>query len=288
MLRGLLLAIGLAGPLMAQERAAMLEAEVFVPPGAAAGTPVVLVLHGAGGTGPALRRRSGFDRWAAERGVVAIYPSAPDRRWNDGRRPEDPRDDVAALLALVHRAVGEAPLFVLGHSNGGGMAMRLACAVPGRIAGIAVAATKTLVGAPCAHPDAPVPALFVHGTADVIAPHAGRRRDDPNPVLARRAARFGETLSAADTLALWSRRNGCAAPPRVAASDPVPGDGVSLRVHDYPDCRAPLRWIEVVGGGHSWPGVPPSRALQALFGPEPRVRDLDLGAAALDFWFGSR
>ncbi|MCB1396147.1 MAG: alpha/beta fold hydrolase [Rhodobacteraceae bacterium] len=289
MLRVVLLMIGLAGPVLAQSGAVSLEAEVFVPPGAGAEAPVVLVLHGAGGTGPALRRRSGFDQIARAQGLVAVYPTAPGRRWNDGRQPDEPRDDVAALLALVARVVeggvGDAGrLYVVGHSNGGGMAMRLACAVPERLAGIAVGAAKTLVGAPCARPNRPVPALFVHGTADAAAPHGGRRRDSADRRIAEIATRFGETLSAADTLSLWSRNNGCSGPPRVAVADPDPGDGVSLRVHDYRNCVAALRWIEVIGGGHSWPGAPPSQALQALFGPEPWVRDLDLGAAAVAFW----
>ena len=142
MLRVVLLMIGLAGPVLAQSGAVSLEAEVFVPPGAGAEAPVVLVLHGAGGTGPALRRRSGFDQIARAQGLVAVYPTAPGRRWNDGRQPDEPRDDVAALLALVARVVeggvGDAGrLYVVGHSNGGGMAMRLACAVPERLAGIA-------------------------------------------------------------------------------------------------------------------------------------------------------
>lgn len=260
--------------------------EIALPPGDAARAPLVLVLHGGGGTGADLRRRSGFDALAAAAGVVAVYPDAPGRVWNDGRDPSNGRDDVARLLALVDdlaaRGIGDARrLYVIGHSNGGGMAMRLACEAPERLSGIAIVATKTLVAAPCAHSDTPVPALFVHGTADPIAPHDGRRVASSDRRVARLAARIGEALSAAETLALWSRRNRCTGE-RITASDPDPGDGITLGLHDFTGCAAPLRWIEMLGAGHGWPGATQRpRLLRA----EPEVRDINAGAAALAFWF---
>ncbi|MCB1389522.1 MAG: alpha/beta fold hydrolase [Rhodobacteraceae bacterium] len=268
----------LAAPALAQE--------VALPPGDPAQAPVVLVLHGGGGTGADLRRHSGFDALAAAAGVVAVYPDAPRRVWNDGRNPANPRDDVAALLAMVDalaaRGIGDGRrLYVIGHSNGGGMAMRIACTAPERIAGIAIVATKTLLGAPCAHPDAPVPALFLHGTMDTIAPHAGRRTTDPDRRVARLARRIGEAASAAETLALWSRRNRCSGE-TVAVTDPDPADGITLRVHDFTGCAAPLRWVEMVGAGHGWPGA---TTRPALLRAEPHVNDIDAGAAALAFWF---
>lgn len=261
--------------------------QVALPPGDAARAPIVLVLRGGGGTGADLRRRSGFDALATAAGVVAVFPDAPGRVWNDGRNPANPRDDVARLLALVDdlsaRGIGDARrLYVIGHSNGGGMAMRLACEAPGRIAGIAVVATKILVDAPCRHPDAPVPALFLHGTADAIAPHGGRRLASADRRVARLAGRIGEALGAAETLAIWSARNRCTGE-RVSAADPDPTDGIALRIHEYTGCAAPLRWIEMLGAGHSWPGAT-RRPL--VLRAEPAVRDIDAGAAALAFWFG--
>lgn len=261
--------------------------EVALPPGDASRAPIVLVLHGGGGTGADLRRRSGFDALAAAAGVVALYPDAPGRVWNDGRNPLNTRDDVARLLALVDdlsaRGIGDARrLYVIGHSNGGGMAMRLACEAPERLSGIAVIATKTLVAAPCPQADAPVPALFLHGSEDSIAPQDGRRVTSPDARIARLARRIGEAFSAPETLALWSRRNRCGGE-RVTEADPDPTDSVTLRQHDFTGCAAPLRWIEMLGAGHGWPGAA-RRPL--LLRAEPEVRDVNAGAAALAFWFG--
>lgn len=258
--------------------------EVFIPQGDASRAPVVLVLHGGGGSGAQVRRTSGFDAVAERVGAVAIYPDAVRRVWNDGRNPDRQGDDVSRLLAMVDdlaaQGMGDAGrLYVIGHSNGGGMAMRLACAAPDRIAGIAVVATKVLLAAPCEHPDAPVPALFLHGTADDIAPHGGRRRDDP--ATARLARRLGEAMSAEETALTWAARNGCRVPAPVVRSDPVAGDGVSLRIRDFAGCAAPLRWIEMIGAGHAWPGARPVRWLRR---DQPLVRDLEAGAAAVAFW----
>lgn len=266
----------LAAPLPAQE--------VFVPEGDARRAPVVLVLHGGGGSGAQIRRTSGFDAVAARVGAVAVYPDADWRVWNDGRNPLRQGDDVGRLLAMVDalaaRGIGDAGrIYVIGHSNGGGMAMRLACAAPDRIAGIAVVATKVLLAAPCEHPDAPVPALFLHDTADELAPHGGRRLDDP--ATARLARRLGEAMSAEGTALTWAARNGCVVPAPVVNRDPVAGDGASLRLHDFSGCAAPLRWIEIIGAGHAWPGARPVRLARR---DQPLVRDLEAGAAAVDFW----
>ncbi|MEZ5752584.1 MAG: alpha/beta fold hydrolase [Paracoccaceae bacterium] len=267
------------------------SAEVFAPAGAGPQSPVVIVLHGGGGSGPQVRRSSGFDELAVGAGVIALYPSGPWRHWNDGRRPDNARDDVAGILGalddLLNSGLGDrSRVYVIGHSNGGGMAMRLACEAPERLAGIAVVATKTLFEAPCAHGEGPeIPALFIHATADPLAPHHGRLLTDPDPEIADLARRLGEARSAEDTLAFWSVRNGCAADPDTQTMDPDPTDDVSLQIHDFRDCDAPLRWIVIDGGGHAWPGRAPARLMRRLAGDEPVVRDIDAGAAALAFWF---
>ena len=284
----LALALALARP----AAAAGLDAVVTDASGGRDGVPIVLVLHGSGSNGRRIRRLSAFDTWARAAGVVAVYPTAPGGLWNDGRwaaldRPDiAARDDVAALLALVDRVGRGGPgdparLYVIGQANGAAMALRLACAAPSRLAGIAVIGSKILTSAPCEDPDTPVPALFFYGTADELAPPAGRT--DPAAALTR--AR-GRSFSAADTIAIWRARNRCGAE-SITARDPVPDDGVSLRQHDFVPCAAPLRYIEMVGAGHSWPGARPAGPIRPRAAPERRVRDLDAGDTALRFWLGA-
>lgn len=262
--------------------------------GNAADAPIVMVLHGAMGSGPQVRRSSGFDDWAKAAGVVAVYPSGAGRLWNDGRfaanaRRQDlaARDDVGGLIALVRaleaQGLGDADrLYVIGHSNGGGMAMRLACDRPDAIRGIAVVATKVLKDVPCAHGDVPVPAVFFYGTADELNPHAGR-----SDATSRRDRNLGYSYSAEESLAIWARRNECSAR---AAGRMIDGtaDGVSVTRWDWTGCAAQLRYFETAGGGHAWPGVPLRRVMLLDRGvPEVAVTDINAGQEALRFFFGT-
>jgi polyhydroxybutyrate depolymerase len=274
-------------------RAEGLDYEVFDGTGGhSADAPIVMVLHGALGSGPDIRKASEFDKWASAEGVVAVYPSGEKRVWNDGRFDGDPskaeitaRYDVERLLSLAQeldrKGLGDAQrLYVIGHSNGGGMAMQIACARPDAVRGIAVVATKIPEAAPCAHPMTPVPAVFFYGTSDAINPPEGRH--DMNN---RRDRTLGPSMSAADSLAVWSKRNGCTGTRPDIRIDPA-DDGVTVLRRDYSGCEAPLRYFETQGGGHLWPGVRPGLIGQMIVGHEAYVRDIDAGQEAMRFFFG--
>lgn len=174
---------------------------------------------------------------------------------------------------------GARPVYVIGHSNGGGMTMRLACAAPERLAGIAIVGTKHLPAQPCENPDTPVPALFIYGTADDLAPHDGRRATG-----SLRNRMLGDTLSAEDTLALWARRNRCAGRPDITHEETATADGLPVVRRNYTQCAAPLSYIEITGGGHAWPGVRVRRPLLPGREAEPEVRAVNAAEAALRFW----
>lgn len=251
-------------------------------PGAHPG-PLILALHGGGGTGRHLQRTSPIDAAAAAAGLTVVYPDAPDRIWNDGRwtaqaRPElAQRDDAGHLMRLAQhllRGAGDRRLFVIGHSNGGGMALRLACTAPDRIAGIAIVATKLLRDAPCDHV-APVPAILFHGTRDRLAPHDGNRTP-------RQTVRMGAILSSDATLAELARRNRCTGPPLRQVLPPLPVSGVIPRIEDWQGCAQPLRRVTLIGAGHGFPGGSTGPLAGALTGPA--LPDYDAAAAALAFW----
>jgi len=238
---------------------------------------LTLMLHGAGGNGPRFQRYSRFDRAAKRHGVLALYPSSADTWWNDGRFDLD-TDDVGYLDRLIQTAIDRGAadpdrIFVLGHSNGGGMAVRLSCERPQRLAGIAVVATKALKSYTCPS-STPLPAIFIYGTRDPIAPHAGR----PTGTEWSGGTNIGATRSALDTLGIWATRNRCPASPTERKIDKA-GDRTTLSVLTWSNCAAPLAAIIVHGGGHGWPGA--RRALEWALGPA--TREVDAGDAALRF-----
>ena len=237
--------------------------------------PLVVVLHGFLGTGPNMRKKTRYDLLARQAGFVAVFPNGRKRRWNDGRSPGNQVDDVAFLSALIGRLVADGQadpdrVFVAGHSNGGGMAMRMACDRPDLVRGIAVVATKIALNYPCRQ-GRPMPAMILHGTRDPISPHQGRAAD----------SRLGGAMSSAKSLALWAGRNRCTGAGSVTRLDRH-DDGTSAVVTDYAGCAAPLLSVVIEGHGHDWPG--PNSKRTAVQGPA--TREVDATVLSWDFFRG--
>lgn len=226
--------------------------------------PLVVVLHGAGRSGPFMPRYSGFDHVAGAGGFLAVYPSALGSPpfWNLG--PADARhpDDVGFVRDLVDGlnaggCVDPARVFVVGVSNGGGLAARLACEASDRFAAAAIVAGGVEHLPPC-DPGRPVSILEIHGTDDRVVPYAGAPDDDaPGGI--------------PGWVRGWAQRDRCAGRPAVSRIAPD-----ALR-YDYRGCAggAAVSHVAILHGAHAWPGATP---------PDPGPRS-DLSAAALAWRF---
>lgn len=227
---------------------------VHVPPGGAAGRPVLLAFHGRLGTGPGMERLTHLDQVADRYRFTVVYPDGVGRSWNDGR-PGTPAaragvDDVAFVSSLIDQLVRRQHVdarrvFATGMSNGAMFTERLGCELGSRLAGIApVAGPMPATRAACT-PGGRVPVLMIHGTADPIVPYGG------GPVGAGYGG--GGVLSVAATEALWRRNDGCSGRAAVRElKDLAPRDGTRVSLAGSPGC--PVQVYTVVGGGHTWPG----------------------------------
>src|SRR2546425_1501415 len=207
---------------------------VNVPPGVPATRPLplVLALHGAGGTGRAMDRGTGLSTLADRAGFVAVYPSAAWKFWNISASPGKP-DDIAfiqTVLDTVESEVCIAPdrVYATGVSNGGGMVALLGCALSARLAAIAPVAGNYRPLPACA-PDRPLSMLEIHGTADRSVPYA----------------------IVPGWVGTWLRLDGC--PLDMRTSRPAPG---AMR-YDARPCAAGSRvsHLELFGGPHEWPAT---------------------------------
>jgi polyhydroxybutyrate depolymerase len=205
---------------------------VNVPPGVPVNRalPLVLVLHGAGGTGRGMESGTGFSAVADRYGFVAVYPSAPWKMWNITASTQKP-DDVAFIRQLLDTVesqvcVDPSRVYATGVSNGGGMVALLGCAMSDRLAAIAPVAGNYAPLPPCA-PDRPVSMLEIHGTADRSVPY----RVVPGWV------------------GTWLRLDGC--PLAMRTSTPRPR---TMR-YDAGPCSegAVVSNLEDFGGPHEWP-----------------------------------
>ncbi len=214
---------------------------LFVPPGYDGRTrlPLVLDLHGSGGTAEGQAKNSGFEIVAARTGFAVATLEGDGARWNVPVAAERP-DDVAYVSDVIDHAgarlcVDSARVYATGFSGGGRMSSLLGCKLNTRIAAIAPVSGLRW-SAPCA--GRPLPVLTFHGLADTQNPYDGKAPG--------RGAEWLESVP--DALAGWAQHNGCDGN---AVLDDPPGPLSTIR---YERCRggADVRMIRIDGLGHSW------------------------------------
>ena len=215
---------------------------------------LVVLLHGAVGSGAEFAVDTGFDGEADRLGWVAAYPDAlnpgPFGGWDTFACCPNEYDDVGFIAALVSQLVGDHAIdphraFVAGFSRGGMMAHRLGCELSGLLAGIAVVAgnmadpSGDVDAVPCA-PTRPISVLIIHGSDDRNVPvEGGTSADYPDQV---------SYAPLNDVVRRWRRSNGCTKFAQVRQE----GD-VTVRRWEG---DAPVELRLVVGGGHEWfPGA---------------------------------
>ncbi len=237
------------------------EYYLYLPPDLAPGAPLVVVLHGRGGSAEGMARLTAFDAVAARHGFAVVYPQGIDAQWNyvagiPGY--ELAADDLGFLPALVEALVTAHDLdrtrvFVVGFSNGGFMAQRLACAARDVFAAFATVAAAGYAGLPeVCGPPAPVSVLMVHGTDDQVVPFGGLRADTERGSVMVLA-------SVEQTVSYWAAFAGCDAN---ATGRTVPqtgrSPGTEVQVVSVTGCPEghEVELVVVAGGGHAWPGRP--------------------------------
>lgn len=237
---------------------------VHVPPQAAGKgarkLPLVIFLHGAGGSAAQGMRQTNLTGLADRAGFLAVFPEGlgPEggQTWNAwmccGFARDTKVDDVGFLDALIARLRADGfsgPLidgkriYLTGFSNGAMLASRFALERPGVAAAIAVV-SGTL---PCDldPPKAALPVLIVHGDQDKVARYA------PTPAHPA-TGRSCEDYPARAQVDYWVRGLGLPGKPRVLEHTKT-----HSRMEIYEGGkkgRAELRYLVVHGGGHAWPG----------------------------------
>ena len=246
---------------------------LVVPPGLdpAKSYPLVLFLHGYGASGSVFESALGVGAIARSRQFIyAIPDGTPDSHkmkfWNatdaccdfDGKS----LDDVAYLRAVLadamsKQAIDRKRVFVLGYSNGGFMAQRLACELSDTIAGIASIAGAAWKDASKCTPSEPVTVLQVHGDADPIVRYEGGHVLDkiqmqPHP-------------SARETVAGWASRDRCGATllPGALLDLEDKLEGAETVTAHYAGCADSAVELWTVRGGNHFIAQKP-RAIEAI------------------------
>lgn len=268
---------------------------LHVPPATHQGQPLplLIVLHGGGGTGQKMQRFLGFDSYADERGFYVAYPDSyqpPGEQgtfhWNDGRGTEKTSgvDDVKFLVEMIAEIGRRVPLderrvYVTGASNGGMMTYRLGCETKGVFAGIApvIANIPELIFANC-QPTVPLNFLAINGSADPLVPLEGGEICEE----LRFGCAGGRVVSQAESVGVFAAANGCDSVPQSLTLPVKVDDGTFVEQQTYPNCASGTQVVAYIihNGGHTWPPLPgqlPAAGAQS--------RNLDATRVIVDAFF---
>ncbi|HVK16086.1 MAG TPA: PHB depolymerase family esterase [Fimbriiglobus sp.] len=219
--------------------------------GSDAHRPVVVFLHGTGGTAAWADGETGWSAFAGRAGFTLAIPEGlpPDsarppkfltnpQRWTEG--PEDVEFLAAVIADVLDQTDGDPRrVYLSGFSNGAAMAFRFATERSDLLAAVAPVAGYCRVADP--RPSRPVPTLYVIGTADPLVPlHGGQVRLP----WGGRVVRRGPVV---ESLEAWASALGCAPVPEVVS------DTGGVREEVYPG-PVEYRAVFVEGLGHHWPG----------------------------------
>ncbi len=232
--------------------------------------PLLVVLHGGGGSGEHVREVTRLDELGVEAGFVVAFPDGTGRlprrllTWNAGGidvwASRNDIDDVGFLRAVVADVQQRLPIdprrvFVAGHSNGGMMCHRLAREAADVFTGIAVVAgAMNWTGADAT---SPLAVLLVHGTKDRHVRISGGETE----------VRFGGGEGRVDAplqaaVDYYVERNGLKGYPESITEGGVRVDTYATAKQDG-TVVAPVRVVTLEGGGHAWPGTAERPALLA-------------------------
>lgn len=217
--------------------------------------PLVVLLHGYSASGELQDVYLGVSATGADLGYLTLTPDGTkdplgNQFWNVSNLPGTV-DDAAYLVGIIDEVVADynadpGRVYLVGHSNGGFMANKLACEMPERIAGLAaIAGGLVVTDSECREA---TPVLFVQGTDDGTVPYEG-------------GSLLGVTvLGADDTVAEWRRLGGCG--PAGSERGPfdfdllTPGDETTITAWDDCEVGVSVELWRMEGSGHV-PGFRP-------------------------------
>ena len=216
------------------------------PVGSATGPlPVLVVLHGRGMTPAGIARISNFPSVVGR--AVVVYPAGYGWSWNAGGCCGSAHTagigDVSFLTAVVHDVVAMVPgtsdraVYLVGFSNGGRMAYRMACADPALFAG--VAAVEAVPVRPCDQSH-PVSLAIVAYRNDPLLSISGTQ-----PV---RVVKGMVEPRVEEVVGRWLQNDGCTGNPSVRQLG-------TATVSTWSACRDGTRvqFDLYAGGSHHWP-----------------------------------
>jgi len=217
--------------------------------------PLILALHGYSRSGNQLEKYLNITAVAQARGILYVHPDgtadkAKNRFWN--ATPEccdfatKKVNDDAYLMSIIDEvskkyAVDPARIYIIGHSNGGFMANRMACNHANRIAAVVSLAGGSYIKSSACQATAPISVLQIWGTSDETY--------KSNHILGRAIP------GAVQTTASWAKLDRCSMkvvklPVRLDLERKLKGEETTISQYQGCPAGTTVELWTIVGGEH--------------------------------------
>jgi len=216
--------------------------------------PVIIGLHGDGGTGNGFASSSGLANLTSTMNFIGVFPNATVGGWNRAVQGQSPANDVKFIEDIIdylytNYFINRNKIYAVGHSAGGFMSYRLAIEKADKIAGICSVAGN-LYGDAANNGQAfmnnylgganfiKIPILHIHGDSDgtVSYPDPNHQPDEWSefPLTGFSYPTCGSTTYNASNVT-----------------------NINANVKRIPYCEdgatsKPITLLRIVGGGHEW------------------------------------
>ena len=241
--------------------------ELFIPENIKMPSPIVLMLHGAGGNSLMAAKQTDWCAKADKEGFIVAFPNGlpfdPDRSssflrnpqvWNSGVERGGIRvsdtDDVGFIGELIDQlkikySIDERKIFAAGFSNGGGMCWRLALELSEKLTAMAAVCSYLTVSEPW-HQTRSIPALLIACLEDPLVPVDGGAVKD---IWSRAEIMRPSVRISVEQYASFS---GCSPRPTVRQINP----DVSQLTYGPGKDGCMVEFYTVADAGHAYPGGP--------------------------------
>jgi len=214
--------------------------------------PVIFMFSGWQHTANQARGYAGLESTGAGNDAIIVYPQGVNNAWEGAPYASTTRGrDVAFVREMVRKLASEGKVdrsrvYAAGLSNGGGMALALACQAPDLVAGVSgvAGAYYNPVFSNCANGS--VPTLIMHGTNDGTVAYEG-------------GYRHGAPYRSIDEMhRLVGQRNNC-----LVWGTPQSSVNGNVTTYTFAGCTAETHVKKVSGGTHTWFPANPSAAQES-------------------------
>ena len=220
---------------------------VSYPDNATESTPLIINMHGYGGTAQDQQAYSQMDQFAHAQNMAVVYPQGLNYSWNVFTYwDSNSYDDVGFISIMIDDIVQNFDIdlnkvYACGMSNGGYMSYRLACDLSDKITAFGSVTGNFMINAgsvnDCQDQNRDIPIIHLHGTSDAVVNYY-----PPS---------FDYALTVGESIEFWSEYNSL-------TDESVESINSNVEVYTYYNESNSTKFVhyKVYGGGHEWFGSP--------------------------------